>query len=171
MGIREKLREKPGLTTGVAAAFVLLAAAVMTYSYWPEKKADLSQAFYTDDDGQTWFADSTFKVAPFDHNGKTALIAQVYSYDDGKQKFCAYVSRFTPEGKKQMEAALADAEKKGLPPGSVSLYQDRGFMNRSVEVKLSGPNHPWIRYDDPKAQEVFTIHSPDGSAVDQVLVY
>ena len=171
MGIRESLREKPGLTTGFAGAFVLLAVAVVAYSYWPQKKADLSQALYSDDDGQTWFVDSIYKVAPFDHNGKTAVIAEVYSYDDGKQKFCAYVSQFTPEGKKQMEAALADAEKKGLPLGSVSLYQDRSFMNRSVEVKLAGPNHPWISYGDPKAQEVFTIHSPDGSAVDQVLVY
>jgi hypothetical protein len=171
MGIREKFKESPSVAAAAAAVFVLAAAAIIAHAYWPEKKADLSQAYYSDDDGQTWFVDSIYKVAPFDHNGKTALIAEVYSYDDGKQKFCAYLSQFTPEGKKQMDAALSDAEKKGLPPDSVPLYQDRNFMNRSVEVKLSGPNHPWILYGDPKAQEVFTIHSPDGSAVDQVLVY
>jgi hypothetical protein len=171
MSIREKLRNSPGFAAWTAGVFVLVAIGVLTYSYWPEKKANPLQGLYSDDDGQTWFADNIFKVAPFDHNGKTAVVAQVYSYDDGKKKFCLYVSRFTPEAKKQLETAIAEAQKNGQSPGSIGLYKDRGFMTRSMEVKLAGPNHPWIRYDDPKAQDVFAIHSPDGSDVDQVFAY
>jgi hypothetical protein len=171
MGIREKLKESPSVAAGAAAIFVLAAAAIIAHAYWPEKKADLSQAYYSDDDGKTWFADSTFLVAPFQHNGNTALVAQIYSYDDGKKQFCAYLAQFTPQAKQQLEAALADAQKNGQPPGSVTLYQDPRFMKEGTEVKLPGPGNPWISYGDPRAQSIFTIHSPDGTPVDQVFVY
>ena len=170
MGIREKLSEKPSLAAGAAAIFVLIAAAIAVRSHWPEKKADLDQALYSEDDGQTWFNDSIFRVAPFDHNGKTAVAAQVYSYDDGKKQFCGYLVRFMSDAKAQLDAALADAQRNGQPPGTVSLYQNRNFMNR-LEFKLPGPNHPWVRYDDPRSFEIRSVHSPDGSALDQVLVY
>jgi hypothetical protein len=171
MGIRERLRQKPSLAAAAAVLFLVVAAVIVARTYWPEKKADLDQALYTDDDGQTWFADSKFRVPPFDHNGKQAVVAQVYSYADGKKQFCAYLARFTPEAKRQLEAALADAKRRGQPPGSVGLYRDRGFMSRGTEVKLPGPNGPWIPFSDPKALAVFSIHSPDGSEADQVFVY
>jgi hypothetical protein len=171
MGIREKLKESPSTAAGAAAIFVLVAVAIIVHSFWPEKKADLSQAFYTDDDGKTWFADSTYLVTPFDHNGKTAVVAQIYSYDDGKKQFCAYLAQFTPQAKRTLEAALSDAQKNGRPAGSVTLYQDPRFMKEGTEIKLPGSNNSWIPYDDPRAQSIFSIHSPDGTAVDQVFVY
>jgi hypothetical protein len=171
MGIREKLKEKPAVTASIAAVFLAIAVGILIWSYWPEKKADLSKAYYSDDDGKTWFAESAFLVAPFQHNGKTAVVAQVYSYDDGKKQFCAYLAQFTPDAKKRLDAALADAQKAGRPPGSVDLYHDPNFMKHGTQVKLPGANQPWISYDDPKAQEIFAIHSPDGSAVDQSFVY
>ena len=139
MGIREKLHEKRGLGLLVAGAFVVLAASIVIYTYWPEKKPNLLQAFYSDDDGQTWFADSVYRVAPFDHNGKTAVAAQIYTYDDGKKQFCGYLSQFTPDAKARLEAALADAKKRGAAPGSVGLYMDRDFMNRSIAGEIAGP--------------------------------
>ena len=171
MGIRETFEKKPGVAIGVVAACVLITGGIFATAFWPEKKADLSQALYTDDDGQTWFPASSYLVAPFQHNGKTAVVAQVYSYDDGKKQFCAYLAQFNPQAKQQLEAALADAQKNGRPPDSVALYQDRNFMSHGTEVKLPGPSHPWIPYDDPKAMPLFSIHSPDGTTVDQVFVY
>jgi hypothetical protein len=114
MGIREKLSEKPSLAAGAAAIFVLIAAAIAVCSHWPEKKADLNQALYSDDDGQTWFNDSIFRVAPFDHNGKTAVAAQIYSYDDGKKQFCGYLVRFMPDAKAQLDA------RSPMPSGTAS---------------------------------------------------
>jgi len=34
--------------------------------------AELREAYYTIDDGTTWFVDDAQKIPPFDHNGKTA---------------------------------------------------------------------------------------------------
>jgi hypothetical protein len=171
MGIREKLREKPVMGRAAAVALVVIAGLVLAKTYWPEKKADLSQAYYSDDDGATWFKDSAFRVAPFDHNGRPAVVAHVYTYDEGKKQFCAYLARFTPRAKEQLEAALADAKKRGDAPSSVGLYHERSFMMRGVEVKLRGSDHPWISYGDPDAQKIFSIQSPDGTAVDEAFVY
>src|SRR5262245_26007153 len=95
MGIREKLKEKPAVSVAVAILFVLAAGALLARTYWPEKKADLLQAYYSDDDGQTWFADSIFQVPPFSHAGRVAVLAQVYTYAGGSKKFCAYLTQFS----------------------------------------------------------------------------
>lgn len=165
--------KKPSDKYKIAAggALVVIAIGILVYTHWPQRQADLNQVFYSDDDGQTWFADSTFKVAPFDHNGKPADIAEIYTYDDGKKQFCAYLARYTPDAKAQLEKALADAKAHGQPLGSVGLYHDRGFTQRGMEAKKPGAGHPWVSYSDPHVNDVFSVQSPDGSAVDQLFVY
>jgi len=170
MGVRESLKEKPWIGGAIAALFLLVAGLVLARTYWPQKQADLSKSYYTDDDGRTWFPDSMYLVAPFDHNGKEAVVAHVYSYGNGSRRFCAYVAKFTPEARQKLEAAIAEAKRKGLPPSSVSLYGDRNFMAGGVLVKKPG-SEPWVAYNDPKANEVMAVRSPDGSEVDEVLVY
>jgi hypothetical protein len=171
MGIRDALRQKPMAGIGIAAAAVLVTVAITLANFWPAKKADLSQSYYSDDDGQTWFVDSAYRVPPFDHNGKTAVAAMIFSYNDGKNQFCAYLAQYSSDAKKKMETALADAERKGDPPDMVGLYHDPQFMKQGLRVKKPGAGKPWIGYGDPKANEVFTINSPNGSAVDQCFVY
>src|SRR5689334_3571232 len=75
MGIREKLSENKNLGLAAGIGLVVIAALIVARTFWPTRQADLNQAFYSDDDGKTWFTDSTFRVAPFDHNGKTAVVA------------------------------------------------------------------------------------------------
>lgn len=170
MGVREQLTKKP-VAGGIAAGILgLIAIAVVAKTYWPETQADLSRAFYTVDDGETWFEDIATKVTPFDHQGKQAVVAHVYSYANGSKQFCAYVAKFTPEGKAKLEQAMAEATKAGKPPESVGLYRDPNFMKTAVLVKPAKSNTDWISYGNPKAQEIFTIKSPDGSVVDEVLV-
>jgi hypothetical protein len=166
MGIREKLSTNKHLGTAAGVGLFVLAALIVAGTFWPVKQADLNRAYYSDDDGKTWFADSAYRVAPFDHNGKTAVVAHVYSYADGAKEFCAYLAQFTPEAKAKLEAAIAEAQKQGKPPGSVSLYADQTFMKSGVVVKKPGDT-TWLAYTDPMANAVFTIKAPDGSVVDQ----
>ncbi len=135
------------------------------------EKADLNQAFFTTDDGETWFADSAYRVAPFDHDGKPAVIAQVYSYGGGKNKFCAYLAKYTPEAKKRLEPAIAEVRAKNEPPGSAALFRDRDFMRSAMLVKGRGSDRTWTPMSDPKAEQIMTVRSPDGSGVDHVFVY
>jgi hypothetical protein len=170
MGVRESLKEKPWVGIAVGALMVAIAGVVIARAYWPTKQADLSKQLYSDDDGKTWFADSLYLVPPFERNGKTVAVAHVYSYAGGSKRFCAYLAKFTPEAKQKLEAAIGDARQRGLPPSSVSLYGDRNFMNNGVLVKKPGADK-WVIYSDPAANEVMAVKSPDGSEVDEVLVF
>jgi hypothetical protein len=172
MEIRKALQGKPWAGIGAAVFMVLVAGAILVHQYWPQKTANLAQAYLTDDDGKTWYVDSAYSVPPIDHNGKTAIFAEVYTYDGGSKRFCAYVEKYTPEAKKRLEASIAEAVKSGLPPGSAKLFQDHWFMQSAVLVKPPGADDSkWIFQNDPAASDVMAIHSPDGSAVDQAFVY
>jgi hypothetical protein len=171
MDVRKAIQGKPIAGVGVGVLLLLLAGVIVARQLWPEKKANLSQAYFTDDDGATWYADSEYLVPPIDHNGKTAVFAQIYSYANGSKTFCAFMTRYTPDAKKQLEDAINAAVKNGQPPASVPLYQDRRFLQNAIEVKKPGASNKWISKSDPAAIDVMSIHAPDGSAVDQVFVY
>jgi len=171
VGIRQYVREKPAAGAVVVGALLVAAALILAKTYWPEKHADLAQAFYTTDDGQTWFSDSAFRVAPFDRDGTPAVIAVIYSYNDGRKQFCAYEQRYSPEGKQKLEGALSAAKQRGQPPASVTMFHERDFVQHYLQVKQPGGGHEWISFGDPRASEVLAVHAPDGSVVDQVMNY
>jgi hypothetical protein len=104
-----------------------------------------ARGFFSSDDGKTWFADEAKNVPPFTKGGKEAVRAHVYRCPDGKQ-FVVWLERYTPESKKQLEAALN--AKAGGPP---SLPTDAP----QVEVKLPGAA-TWVRSTDAKAAAIMT---------------
>jgi hypothetical protein len=171
MEIRKLIQGKPIAGMGLGAVLLLVAGVILAKQLWPQKKADLSQSYFTDDDGASWYADSGHLVPPFDHNGKTAVFAQVFSYANGTKQFCAYMTRYSASAKRTLDAAIADARSRGLSPDTVSLFQDRSFMQSAIEVKKPGAGNQWINQSDPGAIDVISVHAPDGSVVDQVFVY
>ncbi len=171
MSVRERLSNDKKMGVAIGIALILVAALALAIQFWPKRKANLEMAYFTDDDGKTWFEDSTYQVAPFMHDGKTAVIAEIYSYDNGSKRFCAYLAKYTPDAQKRLEAALADARSKGQPPDSIELYHDPGFIRTGMLAKLPGDNNSWIPYTDSRVGQIFSIHSPDGSQVDEVFVY
>lgn len=127
MGMREKLSNNPKVTIPVVIAVIVLAVA---YGAWSMKSdvpsADL-HAFYTVDDGKTFFVDD-LKTAPFIKDGKEAVRAYVYECPDGTQ-FVAYMERTSPAIRKEMDAMKARGE---APDSSVSQRWAEG----GTEVKL-----------------------------------
>lgn len=69
-------------------------------------------AFYTIDDGKTWFEDELNKPTPFMTGGKEAVEAHVFSCD-GKE-FVAYLTRYNGKAKAAIEEFNA-ARKAGKP--------------------------------------------------------
>jgi len=171
MEIRRFIQGKPIGGIAIAAVLILVAGVILAKQFWPDKKADLSQAFFTDDDGASWYADSGYLLPPIDHNGKPAVFAQVFSYANGTKQFCAYMTRYSASAKKRLDAAIADAKNRGASPDTASLFHDRTFMQSAIEVKKPGAANQWINQTDPRSIDVISIHAPDGSAVDQVFVY
>jgi hypothetical protein len=153
MGVRETLNKKKSLGIGLAAIFLLGAAFLLTYTEWPQHHFSGHTAFYSDDDGQTWFIDSVYRTTPFDHNGKQAVRAMIYSCDHGNTKFCAYLLRHKASDKKRLDDALAEATREGKPPSSITLFGDQGIQN-GMEIKQPGSGHPWVSILGPQGLDV-----------------
>jgi hypothetical protein len=171
MFIRKAIKDNRKLGGALASVLITLAFAAVTYQFWPQRKPELAMAFFTDDDGKSWFADSLDHVAPFDHDGKEAVLAEVYTFDDGSKKFCAFLEKYTPDAKRQLEAAMADAKAQGLGPDTVKLQRDPTFVQSGLMVKSPGSQSQWVHWNDPNATKVLAIQSPDGSTIDACFVY
>ena len=85
MGIRETLNKNPGITTGATAGIILLAVGFIIYQLSGGGTPSVAtKAYFTIDDGKTWFSDDINKVPPFDKDGKQAVKAYVYECPGGK---------------------------------------------------------------------------------------
>jgi hypothetical protein len=170
MEVRKAIQGKPVFGVGIAIVMLLLAGLIIAREYWPQKKPDASRAYLTDDDGKTWYVESAYSVPPLDHDGKTAVFAEIFTYDGGSKQFCGYLQKYTPEAKKRLDASIAEAVQNGQQPGSAKLFQDHWFMQQGTLVKSVGPGDKWISVSDPAAAAVMSIHSPDGSPLDNAFV-
>lgn len=158
MGIRETLNKNPGITTGATAGIILLAIVFIFYQLSGGGAEGIAtEAFYSIDDGKSWFADDVNKVPPFDKDGKQAYRVYVYKCADGKE-FVSHLERYTPEGKKAMEAALkADG-------GSPVLMED--VMLTGMEVKEPGTDavKGWVKQSDSmRAGKIMELKCADGN--------
>jgi hypothetical protein len=164
MGIREKGFTKGFVGYGLAAVLLIYAIGMLTYQLKPEKRPNPFGAFYTDDDGKSYFTDTIYKFPPFDHDGKTAVMAYVYSSDHGN--FVGILQRYTPDAKKKLEDAYAKVQAGQLNVSTVnSLLSSNPIRYGGTEVKLVGSDH-WV----PRAQMMRPdVKAPDGSPCYPVL--
>jgi hypothetical protein len=124
VGIRETLNQKPAITTAATLIIIAAALAVIVYQSWESDgghQAMPTKAWFTIDDGKTWFVDDISKPSPYEYNGKAVYRVFVFTCDGGKTTFAAYLQRGNPDG--------ADAQ---------------------VKAPLSS-DADWIKRDDPKA--------------------
>ena len=158
MGLRETLNENPRITTGVTVGIIVVILALIL---WPSGGggagggAIATKAFYTIDDGKTWFADDSKKVPPFKKDGKDAYRAIVYKC--GGKTFVNHMERFTPDAQKKLEALYAKGGAIANDPSMVGPINDAG-----LEVKAPGGKE-WVKMIDPKAASVMRPNCPDGA--------
>lgn len=157
MGLRETINQKPALAGGVSAAIVILAILLVVWQMrgssgrMPDAPLPADQAFFSDDDGQNFYADDVKNMPPYKHNGKDAVRAYVYKCGSGKP-FVAYLQRVTPAGKTQGASTLLLGGRPAV--GRVAIF----------EVKKPGKNNPWIPVDQTnwdKWQAVMTVNCPN----------
>ncbi len=171
MGIRETLNQKPGITTGATAAIIFVALGIIVWQLLAGGSSGSgggigsNKYFFSDDDGKTWFADDTTKLPPFDHNGKPAYQAFVWTCDGGKTLFCSHLLRFTEEAKKKrMEARQKTPAGAGDPTLAMADVQGR-------EVKLAGNGDDpknWVKQTDPAAGKIVEPHCKSGTELEPV---
>ncbi|MGD0464773.1 MAG: hypothetical protein ABSB74_19995 [Tepidisphaeraceae bacterium] len=166
MSLREKLNDKK-VGMGVAVALLLVACTIFTYYFLSHSgvHVNVSSAYYSDDDGQSYFTDSIYKFAPFDHDGKTAV--QAVLAESGGHDFVGYLMRYIPEAQKRLQKKYDDAVKNGLSAQEkASVLDFMSTVSGQMEVKLPGSGHPWL-----PASQVGTLNvkSPSGDMPDRYI--
>jgi hypothetical protein len=147
------------LAAGVAAAVLILLLSLWLFvpAAGPaETTAVAGKAWYTTDDGKTWFADDKRRIAPFTHDGLPAYRCWVYTCDRGRTKFVAYLERYSPAAKQQLESIAASHQ----PPSPGVIDQ---LTTTGIEVKQPGGT-TWVNASDPRAIPLREPRCPGGSA-------
>ena len=161
ISIRETLQKRgAGLT--VAAILFSTAIAIAAYSLWPRnQKLNSDVVFYSDDDGQTYFKDSIYRLAPFEHNGKLADIAVVFN--DGTRDFVGCLERFTPEARKQLQDVYDANPTQHYK--TLDLIASPAISLQGMEIKLPGKDNSWTSRSEMRYPN---IQSPNGGELEIV---
>ena len=154
VGLRETLNNNSKITTGVTISIIVVVLGYIIYAstgHGPGAAPVLNRAFYTVDDGATWFTDDINKIPPFDHDGKQAVRAHLYRCD-GKT-FVNHMERYTAEAHKRLQQQAS-----GPSSGSADAPSaDAG----GSEVKSPG-EEKWVSANDPAAAKIIQPKCKDG---------
>jgi hypothetical protein len=130
---------------GVAIALLAIAAVALGYQFLGARESGAgpvqTAAFYTEDNGKSFFKDDLFKASPFVHNGKQAYRCDVF--DGGGKQFVGLVYRHTDAGRRDIEAYFPNKSKD--TDGSTR----RGIEERGMQVRPVGAGDgAWTVADD-----------------------
>jgi len=153
MGLRETINKNQPLAIGLCSVFIILGSVLVIRSTSSGIPARLKQAYYSDDDGKTFFADDVNKIYPFDHNGKTAYKAYVYEGGDG-QPFVGYLERLTDSARQRIAELQQNPD--GTTEGQVLTIYATG-----TQIKLPGDTR-WISPNTTEAERILQVKSPSG---------
>ena len=150
MGIREWANKNQKQATLAASGIVLLGIGVIVYEVLASRQrypTDVPDAYYSVDDGQSYFVSKGSNVAPFDYGGKAAVRAYVFATAGGK-KFVGLLERYTAANKKLLD--------QGKPLTAEMVRFGR-------EVKRPG-DAKWTPTGNPKVEAAAeAVQIPDGS--------
>lgn len=108
-------------------------------------------AFFTIDDGKTWFADSSSNPSPFEKDGKPAYRVQVWRCNGG-DPFVSHLARTGVNPQPKPMPRLAQ----GRTPPPMS--------GGALEVKRPGTGDTgWVRADSAQGEEITRPRGPDGT--------
>jgi hypothetical protein len=148
MGVREWLDKNRRTMVGIVAALVIIAIGSVVYQVLanrPKFPSGSPDAYFTVDDGKSYFPESSDNIPPFDYKGQPAVRACVY--ECGGKRFVGYMERYTPEARKTL------LEKKQSTP-QLETY--------GREVKRPGSTS-WIKASDTASGKIIDVRCPDGS--------
>jgi len=158
VGIREKLNKNQSITTIATIAIIVAAIGVIVWQLLPERMPKIvSKAYYSNDDGKTYFEDTADKVVPFvDKDGKEAVKAHLFMCPGG-EPFVGYLEKLDPKIKAKLDEFYADPKNKGrMMPGQIEA-EDNGRL-----VKKPG-GKTWVIDTNPLASQITAVKCKDGS--------
>lgn len=167
MSLREIIDKHPKQSVGIIAAIAVFSLTVSLFlTFKSDRPISISQSFFTDDDGKTWFVDSADRLPPFDHNGKTAVRALLFTCSDHKGEFVGYLERYSEKIRKRLETS-ANAVAAGKP-ATLSIASPEVSVF-GTEVKLPGKS-VWVGFSNFNVQQkIKNVPCPGGGVLDSVV--
>jgi hypothetical protein len=138
LGIRKAINDHPAFSASLGAGLcVLMAVLLLSESGRPGRSSALAlyagKAFYSDDDGESWFIEDLSKVPPFTHDGKPAYRAMLFRCGTGKP-FLGYLGKY-PDAELKEVAALRAAQAQRDPSRPPNFMPAPGMP---MDVKKPG---------------------------------
>jgi hypothetical protein len=172
VGIRESLNKAPTVAFGATVVLVVAAVSLVTIQARTQDgpRPASGNAFYSTDNGKTWFTDRADKPSPFDKDGKQAYRVFVWKCAHGKA-FVSHLERISPTANKR----LADLQQARRRAGSVSTTAPEPppaamamIVSRDIEVKDPGADEAggWVKASSPEGRQVTAPVCPDGGGKD-----
>lgn len=164
MSIRETIARKPGISAVLVAVIIAGALGAIALQIRDIRSASGNLAYFSADDGQSFFVDDQTRPSPFDYHGKPAYLAHVYRV--GGKPVVGYLSRFSDDAIRELKIA-ADARSAGKPVPNGSRLSQISF--NGIEIKRPGEKE-WVRQggDPKKSFSTRPFFFPDGSAPEEV---
>lgn len=157
MGFRETVNRNSALVAGVVITAVLAAGYIVVRQITgaSDQRRFQKAAYFSSDDGKTWFEDDIKIKPPYQVGGKETVRAYVYECD-GKA-FVGYLERFSPEMKAASEEFEAAAK-----AGKVPDFGKLGALrNTGTQVKRPGES-TWVAQGSPQGTELMKVKCPSG---------
>jgi hypothetical protein len=144
------MNENPRVTTGITIGVVILALLLIVWQLWPEPAIQpLTKAYYTIDDGKTWFVEGIEKVPPFQHEGKEAVRAHVMMCGEDGKPFVGWMEKFTDDAKKKLDDLYANSD--GKRPPERFEFEETARLVKRTEMK------DWVRFSYAIADKLQTF--------------
>lgn len=162
-------RKWVGPAVGVTVLIVGIVLALVSWHSTAGPSAVAPKAFFTDDDGATYFTDRDAHLVPFDHDGRPAVTAHVFKTSSGKM-FVGWEERNTDAALAVLKA-IQQAEEHPDVPFKVTPQQ-RQIISAGREYKK--PSDKGWTPEPPGDGHMFaatmsrSIKSPDGSNAEEV---
>jgi hypothetical protein len=161
MSVREIINQNSKITIVVIAVCAVGALTLAAYQGHTSGVIVPTRGYFSDDDGKTYFQDDASKIAPFDHDGKQAVTAYVFTGSDGKP-FIGYLERaISPQAKD----IVTTARQQMVEQAATQTRPDMSIMEqiaKNVEVKRPGADK-WVHAVSPQARSVVIVTDAAGN--------
>lgn len=137
----------------MSGALVCIGVVVIALEFKPDRPKAITEAFYSTNDGKSWFIDDNDKMPPFDQNGQPAFRAFVFKASDGTQ-YVGYLERYTDWAK----ARLAELKSQPNPNPQAIM----GVSQAGLQIKKPG-DAKWVQQNSQAAADIMSASAPDGS--------
>src|SRR5438045_2449836 len=126
MSIREKMNKHPMASTvitivGLAAGLYLV---IWAQRFFGPPSIAVTKAYYTTDEGKTYFADDLDKIYPFDHGGKQAYRAVVFRCNHDEKPFVVAIMRINDAGRSKFAEYYSKSSKERQPHEEDRILED-----------------------------------------------